>query len=61
MTDQPKQEQVEELAAYIVDSMDMSTLESYAKQSLEDYYNSPEGIEDFDTNYAEMKEIIGDE
>ena len=54
-----KEEQVEELAAYIVDSMDMSTLESYAKQSIEDYYNSPEGIEDFNTNYKEMQEIIG--
>ena len=61
MPDQPKQEQVEELVEYIVDAMDMSALENYAKQQLEEYYNSPEGIVDFNTNYAEMKEITGDE
>jgi len=56
-----KEEQVEQLADWIVDTMDMSTLESFAKQQLEDYYNSPEGEEDFNTNYAEMLEVYSDE
>jgi hypothetical protein len=56
-----KEEQVEELVEYIVEAMDMSALENYAKQQLEEYYNSPEGVEDFNTNYAEMKEIMGDD
>ena len=56
-----KEEQVEQLVDFIIESMDMDALENYAKQQLEEYYNSPEGIEDFNTNYAEMKEIMGDE
>ena len=56
-----KEEQIEELVEYIIEAMDMSALENYAKQQLEEYYNSPEGVEDFNTNYAEMKEIMGDE
>jgi hypothetical protein len=39
----------------------MSALEDYAKQQLEEYYLSPEGIEDFNTNYDEMREIKGDD
>ena len=54
----PDAEQVEQLVDWIVESMDMSALESYAKQQLEEYYNSPEGVEDFNTNYAEMKERL---
>ena len=56
-----KAEQIEQLVEYIVEAMDMSALENYAKQQLGEYYNSPEGVEDFNTNYAEMKEIMGDE
>ena len=56
-----KEEQIEQLVEYIIEAMDMSALENYAKQQLEEYYNSPEGVEDFNTNYAEMKEIMGDE
>ena len=56
-----KEEQVEQLVEWIIESMDMSALESYAKQQLEEYYNSPEGIEDFNTNYEEMKTIMGED
>jgi hypothetical protein len=56
-----KEEQIEQLVEWIIDSMDMGTLESYVKEHLEDYYNSPEGEEDFNTNYAEMLEIYSDE
>jgi|TARA_R110000824_G_scaffold27216_2_gene92709 hypothetical protein len=56
-----KSEQVEQLVDWIVESMDMSALENYAKQQLEEYYLSPEGVEDFNTNYEEMREIKGDE
>jgi len=56
-----KEEKIDELSEWIVESMDVSELESYAKQQLSDYYNSPDGVDDFNTNYAEMKEIKGDE
>jgi len=55
-----KEEQIEELVEWIIESMDVGALENYATQQLEYYYNSPDGEEDFDTNYAEMKEIKGD-
>ena len=61
MTSGNKEEQVEELVEWIVESMDMESLENYAKQQLEEYYSSPEGVEDFELNYAEMKEVKGDD
>jgi len=61
MPEPTKEEKIEQLVEYIIDAMDMSALENYAKQQLEEYYASPEGKEDFDTNYLEMKEIMGDE
>jgi hypothetical protein len=56
-----KEEKIDELTEWIVESMDVSALENYAKQQLEEYYASDAGVEDFDTNYAEMKEIKGDD
>ena len=53
-------ENIEELVEWIVDAMDVSTLESFVKENLTDYYNSDEGMDDFQTNYLEMKEIVGD-
>ena len=53
-------ENIEELVEWIVDAMDVSALESFVKENLTDYYSSDEGIEGFNTNYAEMKEIVGD-
>ena len=61
MTDVTKQLQIGELVEFIVDAMDMSALEDYVKSHLAEYYSSPEGAEDFATNYAEMKEITGDD
>ena len=53
-------ENIEELVEWIVDAMDVSALESFVKKNLTDYYNSDEGMDDFQTNYLEMKEIVGD-
>jgi len=59
MTLEERASALEQLVEYIIEAMDMSALENYAKQQLEEYYNSPEGVEDFNTNYAEMKEVLG--
>ena len=56
-----KEQKIDELVEYIVDSMSMSDLEAYSRQTLREYYISPEGQEDFDTNYTFMKESIGDD
>ena len=53
-------ENIEELVEWIVDAMDVSALESFVKENLTDYYNSDEGMDDFQTNYLEMQEIVGD-
>ena len=55
-----REEQIEELTEWIVEHMDIAELESYAKQQLEEYYSSEDGLDDFDNNYAEMKEVKGD-
>ena len=55
-----KEEKIDELTDWIVESMDMSALESYVRNHLNEYYSSDDGVEDFENNYAEMKEIIGD-
>jgi hypothetical protein len=56
-----KEQKIDALTDWIIESMDMSDLESYVKENLEEYYKSPEGEEDFNTNYTEMLEIHGDE
>jgi len=61
MTELTKEEKIDELTEWIVEAMDVSALENYAKQQLTEYYNSPEGVEDFDTNWEEMIEIKGDD
>ena len=53
-------ENIDELVEWIVDAMDVSALESFVRENLTDYYNSDDGMEDFQTNYLEMKEIVGD-
>ena len=53
-------ENIEELVEWIVDAMDVSALESFVRENLTDYYNSDDGMDDFQTNYLEMKEIVGD-
>ena len=54
-------EQISELVEYILESMDMGTLESFVRENLTEYYSSEDGQTDFENNYAEMKEIKGDE
>ena len=54
-------ENIDELVEWIVEAMDVSALESFVRENLTDYYNSDDGMEDFQTNYLEMKEIVGDE
>jgi len=61
MTTEITKENIEELVEWIVDAMDVSALESFVKENLTDYYNSDDGMEDFEHNYLEMKEIVGDE
>ena len=55
-----KEEKIEELSEWIVEHMDMSELESYARQQLEEYYSSEDGLDEFENNYAEMKEVKED-
>tara|TARA_R100001039_G_C1783298_1_gene68744 strand:- start:22 stop:198 length:177 start_codon:yes stop_codon:yes gene_type:complete len=57
----PTEEQVEDLVEYLLNCMDMEALESFVRDNLTQYYSSNEGKDDFDTNYAEMREIRGDE
>ena len=54
-------EQISELVEYILEGMDMETLESFVRENLTEYYSSEDGLDDFENNYAEMKEIKGDE
>ena len=54
-------ENIEELVEWIVDAMDLSALESFVKENLTDYYCSDDGWDDFQTNYSQMKEIVGDD
>jgi len=54
-------ENIDELVEWIVDAMDVSALESFVRENLTDYYSSDEGMDDFENNYANMKEIVGDE
>ena len=61
MTELTKQEKIEQLVEWIVDAMDVSALESFVKENLKDYYDSQDGEDDFENNYANMKEIVGDE
>ena len=61
MTELTKQEKIEQLVEWIVDSMDVSALESFVRVNLTDYYSSDDGMDDFENNYANMKEIVGDE
>ena len=56
-----KEEQVEELVEYLLDSMDMEELEYFVRYTLTHYYLSDVGTEHLNSSYAEMKELMGDE
>jgi len=61
MIDTTKEQKIEELVEWILDAMDVSSLESFVRENLTDYYRSDDGVDDFETNYLEMKEIVGDD
>ena len=61
MPEPTKEEKIEQLVEYIVETMGMSALKSLAKENLTEYYGSNNGEDDFENNYLEMKEIMGDE
>ena len=54
-------DRIEQLVEWLLDAMDVSALESFVRENLTDYYRSDDGVDDFETNYLEMKEIVGDE
>ena len=49
------------LVEWILDSMDMSALESFVRENLTEYYSNEVNLNDFENNYAEMKEIKGED
>ena len=61
MTPAITKENIKELVEWIVDAMDVSALEAFVKENLTDYYSSDDGMDDFENNYTNMKEIVGDE
>jgi hypothetical protein len=60
-TELTKDQKIEQLVEWLIDSWDMSALVSYATAELSEYYASDNGEDDFEENYANMKEIMGDE
>jgi hypothetical protein len=56
-----KEQKIEELVEYIVEGMDVATLETFVKENLAEYYNSDDGADDFEVNYLEIKNLMGDE
>ena len=56
-----KEQKIKELVEYIVEAMDVATLETFVKENLAEYYNSDDGADDFEVNYLEVKKIMGDE
>ena len=51
-----KEEKIEQLVEYIVETMGMSALKSLAKENLTEYYGSDDGENDLENNYLEMKD-----
>ena len=56
-----KEQKIKELVEYIVEAMDVATLETFVKENLAEYYNSDDGADDFEVNYLEVKNLMGDE
>ena len=52
-------ERIEELVDYLVESMDTDALEHFVRENLTEYYSNDGGRDDLETNYAEMKEMMG--
>ena len=55
-TELTKEEKIEQLVEYIVETMGMSALKSLAKENLTEYYGSDDGENDLENNYLEMKD-----
>ena len=55
-TELTKEEKIEQLVEYIVETMGMSALKSLAKENLTEYYGSDNGENDLENNYLEMKD-----
>ena len=60
-TELTKDQKIEQLVEWILDSWDMSALISYATAELSEYYASDNGEDDFEENYANMTEIVGED
>ena len=55
--DKSKQEKIDQLVEWIVDSMDVNALESYVRTDLREYYESREDDE-FNELYSDMVEMF---
>lgn len=55
--DKSKQEKIDQLVEWIVDSMDVNALESYVRTDLREYYESIEDDE-FNELYSDMVEMF---
>ena len=53
-----KQEKIDQLVEWIVDSMDVNALESYVRTDLREYYESIEDTDDFNEIYSDMVEMF---
>lgn len=56
--DKSKQEKIDQLVEWIVDSMDVNALESYVRTDLREYYESIEDTDDFNEIYSDMVEMF---
>ena len=56
--DKFKQEKIDQLVEWIVDSMDVNALESYVRTDLREYYESIEDTDDFNEIYSDMVEMF---
>ena len=59
-TELTKEEKIEQLVEYIVETMGMSALKSLAIKHLTEYYGSNDGENDLENNYLEMKDKMSE-
>ena len=56
-TDKTKEQKIDQLVEWVVDSMDIDALESYVQDDLKEYYEGIEDTEEFNELYSNVKEI----
>ena len=56
-TDKTKEQKIDQLVEWVVDSMDIDALESYVRDNLKEYYEGIEDIEEFNELYSGVEEI----